>query len=223
MRAETGQALLDTSPQLLTGGPGLSSLVGRVVAARTPGPPGGIGRVLPAAPAADRPGLSRPVGLVSPPPPGRSAPLTTAPAGGGARPGGVALLGAHGGAGVGSLLRAGLSELAADAGRVWPVGGRVLVVARTSVGGLEWARDLARQHASGTGGGAELVGLVLLADAPGRLPGRARGLLELTCGAFPRVWRLPWIETWRLAATGEPLPGHPALLGLLHELRHLPA
>ena len=130
----------------------------------------------------------------------------------------VALLGAHGGAGVTSLLRAGLDQVAVDADRCWPRAGSVLLVARTSTSGLEWARDLARQHASGRAGDVELLGLVLVPDAPGRLPARISGLRDLVCGAFGRTWHLPWLEPWRLAASTEPLPAHPAVQQLLAEL-----
>jgi hypothetical protein len=132
--------------------------------------------------------------------------------------GGVALLGAHGGAGVTSLLRAGLDKIAVDARRCWPAGGSILLVARTSTSGLEWARDLARQHASGLASDAELLGLALIADAPGRLPARAAELRHLMSGAFPRVWHLPWLEEWRLAGSCEALPAPPQVQQLAAEL-----
>jgi hypothetical protein len=91
-------------------------------------------------------------------------------------------------------------------------------VARTSTSGLQWARDLARQHASGLAGDAELLGLALVADAPGRLPARAAELRHLVSGAFPRIWHLPWLEEWRLAGTCEPLPAPPQVQQLAAEL-----
>lgn len=230
MRRETGEALLASSPQLRPGGPPLSILAGRIAdsrgltttattvappaPARLPttqlsvtSPPAGRRRREPASP------LSLPVpGLVSPPPADRTLGASAH------RIDAVALLGAHGGAGVTSLLRAGLDRVAVDAGRCWPRAGLVLLVARTSTSGLEWARDLARQHASGRAGDVELVGLVLVPDAPGRLPARTGGLRDLVSGAFSRTWHLPWIEPWRLAATAEPLPAHPAVQHLLAEL-----
>jgi len=214
MRRATGAALLARSPQLQPGGPSLSSLVERLAANR------GVKVVDRGAPAVRHPAassLSLPLmGLVTPPPTTRRLEAASAPVAG------LALLGAHGGAGVSSLLRAGLDEVAVDAGRRWPMAGAVVLVARTSVCGLEWARDLARQHASGSAGGAELLGLVLVPDAPGRLPARITGLRDLVTGAFARTWRLPWLEEWRLATATEVLPSHPAVQHLTAELAGIP-
>ena len=214
MRPETGEAMLASSPQLRPGGPALSSLVRRLAENR------GLSVVDAIAPAAAARGrrvtaalLSLPsVGLVTPPPPDRMLQTDPAPVAG------VALLGAHGGAGVSSLLRAGLDQVAVDAGRRWPQAGVVVLVARTSTSGLEWARDLARQHASGLAGEVELLGLVLVPDAPGRLPARTAGLRDLITGAFARTWHLPWLPEWRIAATSEPLPAHPDVQQLAAEL-----
>ncbi len=216
MRRETGEALLANSPQLGPGGPALSCLVGRIAESRglrlddTPAPTS-------PAPAPRRRipvrALSLPsAGLVSAPPARRSLDTSVRAVDG------VALLGAHGGAGVTSLLRAGLDQVAVDADRCWPRAGLVLLVARTSTSGLEWAHDLARQHASGLVGDVDLLGLVLVADAPGRLPARIAGLRDLVSGAFPRTWHLPWLQEWRLAANTEPLPVHPDLQQLTAEL-----
>jgi len=216
MRPETGEALLASSPLLRTGGPTLSSLVGRIAQSRgltvdDTSPPTALAstprRRVPAA------ALSLPsIGLVSAPPAGRSLGTSARAVDS------VALLGAHGGAGVSSLLRAGLDQVAVDADRRWPPAGLVLLVARTSTSGLEWARDLARQHASGLAGDVELLGLVLVADAPGRTPARIAGLRDLVSGAFPRTWHLPWLEELRLAATTGPLPVHPKVRHLAAEL-----
>ena len=135
----------------------------------------------------------------------------------------MALLAAHGGAGVSSLLRAGVVDAGGcDAGRVWPTAGVVVLVARTSTSGLECVREAARRHAAGlVGDDIGLLGLVLIADAPGRLPARAWALADLVCGAFARVWQVPWLEEWRLAAATEPLPIHPEVGRLIADLRAL--
>ena len=216
MRRETGEALLASSPQVGPGGPTLSCLVGRIAESRglrlddTPAPSSPVPAPRRRVPVR---ALSLPsAGLVSAPPARRSLDTSVRMVDG------VALLGAHGGAGVTSLLRAGLDQVAVDADRCWPRAGLVLLVARTTTSGLEWARDLARQHASGLVGDVELLGLVLVADAPGRLPTRIAGLRDLVSGAFPRTWHLPWLQEWRLAATTEPLPIHPDMQHLTAEL-----
>lgn len=158
-------------------------------------------------------------GLVTVPPSGRQLEVSGAKL---IRSTAIGLLAAHGGAGVSCLLRAGLDSAAVDARRAWPSDGRVLLVARTSVYGLESTRDAARQHAAGAAGtDVDLLGLVLIADAPGRLPARAAALADLVCGAFDRVWLLPWLEEWRRAASTEPLPAHPEVARLSKDLRAL--
>ena len=159
--------------------------------------------------------------LVSPPALERRLPVRLASVSKRGEPSGASvpwLLAVQGGAGVTSLLRAGLA--ARDAERSWPHDGPVVLVARSTAYGLEWARDAARQHASGGApAGADLLGLVVVADAPGRTPPRIAKFLDLICGAFPRVWEVPWVEEWRLASHAEPLPVPPAVRQLSTDLR----
>jgi len=130
------------------------------------------------------------------------------------------LLAVQGGAGVSSLIRAGADGQ--DADRSWPTGGFVVAVTRRTSYGLEWARDVARQHASsGVPDGVVLAGLVVVADAPGRAPRRLARFLDLVCGAYPRVWEVPWVEEWRLAGHAEPLPTPPAVRQLRDDMRAL--
>lgn len=242
MRAETGQAVLAAiaHPGPEAAGSSLLSLAGRLAAARSCRP-GGSSRDLALLPAvgaagpAAEPGAAPPARLSAGDRPGWPVRALVDPAPGLVRPpaaavrlgvemtahAGVALLAAHGGAGVSCLLRAGLNAAGAvDAGGSWPAVGPVLLVGRTSTHGLERARDLARQHASGTAGpGTRLLGLVLVADAPGRPPRRLRELTDLVCGAFDRTWQVPWLEEWRLAAAIESLPVHPELDRLRADLR----
>jgi hypothetical protein len=163
--------------------------------------------------------LERPApGLVTPPPRHRRLPAKRS----GRRRDEVWLLGTHGGAGVSSLLRAGVPG--EDTRRAWPADGWVLLVARTSAAGLRSARDAARQHASGTAGaGCRLVGLVLVADAPGRLPASLAAFADLVAGAFPRVYEVPWLEEWRQCPDGEVLPAPPEVRRLADDLRTLTA
>jgi hypothetical protein len=60
----------------------------------------------------------------------------------------------------------------------------------------------------------ELLGLVVVADAPGRLPRPLRDLAELVGGGVPRTWTVPWVEEWRLGHEAS-LPDAP------RQVRHL--
>ncbi len=68
---------------------------------------------------------------------------------------------------------------------------------------------------------ADVLGLAIVADAPGRLPRPLRDLAALVAGGVPKVWHVPWVETWRL---GEPvgLETSPrAVRQMVSELHHL--
>lgn len=120
------------------------------------------------------------------------------------------LLGAHGGAGVSTL--AGLDDGWIDAGRAWPARsgpGRsaVVIVARTHARGLLAARSLLAERAAGEAvspaaapAAAEVLGLVLVADAPGRLPKPLRQLVDHVSGAAAHVWHLGWLPELRFVA-----------------------
>ncbi|MGW4622517.1 DUF6668 family protein [Streptomyces sp. NPDC004592] len=111
---------------------------------------------------------------------------------------------------------AGASTLAAvfggfDAGRDWPrpVQGEpssVLLVARTHATGLRAALGFLDVFRRGEAPpGLDLDAVVLVADAPGRLPrplGRHVRVLE----SLIDVYRVPWVPAWR---TGDPDGGPP--------------
>ena len=61
---------------------------------------------------------------------------------------------------------------------------------------------------------ARVVGLVLVADAPGRLPKALAELSHLVAGGYPKVWLVPWVEAWRL---GDP----PNELNIPKEVRRM--
>lgn len=110
------------------------------------------------------------------------------------------VLGPHGGAGESTVAE--LGDMWVAAGHAWPAGtpgrpNQVLVAARTSARGLTAAKNAARQWAAGLVSDVELVGLVLTADAPGRLPKPLRDLAKVVAGGYPRTWQLPWVEAWR--------------------------
>lgn len=121
-------------------------------------------------------------------------------------------VGCHGGAGTTTLHQ----EVGAGAEsgiRGWPTradGGRthVVLVTRTHARGLTAAQTVARQWAAGHAGNVELLGLVAVADAPGRLPKALRESLRFVAGGVPRLWRIPWVEGWRSV---EPSRGGPSI------------
>ena len=122
-------------------------------------------------------------------------------------------LGVHGGAGESTL--AALAPGTRPADHAWPIPvrpgttHRVVLVARANYSGLTAAQRAATEWASNTlGDSVQLLGLVLVADAPGRRPKVLRELEQVIAGGVPRVWQLPWVEAWRLgpAAVGDQLP-----------------
>ncbi len=168
--------------------------------------------------------------LVSPPPRHRQLRFWEGPVpstNGHRQPAGWWWLGAEGGAGTTCLERISQVEGSAwgqDALRRWPQptyhsAHGVVVVCRSRVTGLEWARDLARQHASDmTPRGTRLLGLVVVADAPGGLPKRLRDFERSVVGGYQRRWYVPWIPEWRLTGVEEELVVHPDVQRLLVEL-----
>lgn len=113
-------------------------------------------------------------------------------------------VGAHGGAGVSTLLALGEPGEWATTERAWPYDptGRVLptvLVARTHAAGLLAAQAALTQWAAGgLHPSVRLLGLVLAADAPGHLPKPLRDLAKVVGGGAPRTWSLPWSEAVRL-------------------------
>ncbi len=110
----------------------------------------------------------------------------------------VWVIGVHGGAGESTLAR--LLTGATATGHRWPTSTTtpVLLVARSSMTGLTAARRAATQWASGAAGNLSLLGLVVIADAPGRLPRPLAQFADLVGGGVPRMWRWPWIDQLRL-------------------------
>lgn len=119
----------------------------------------------------------------------------------------VCVVGAHGGAGE-STLAAWLNGRAMHGS--WPFHPtdkpRVVLVARTTASGIERARLAARQWAS-SDVDVQLLGLVLMADTPGKLPQPMRQLIQHLSGGLPRTWTIPWVPRLRLEP--EPSPSVP--------------
>lgn len=125
------------------------------------------------------------------------------------------IVGAHGGSGETTL--ASLHEAWTPADHCWPQGpagsNGCILTARTCAGGLLAAQSALAQWAANRTGTAQLLGLVLIADAPGRLPRPLRDLADVVSGGAPRLWMMPWVEAWRLGA--EPTPDCVSGLSLL--------
>lgn len=114
------------------------------------------------------------------------------------------VIGVHGGAGESTI-----AELHPDfreAHHRWPAPAapspRCILVARTNAAGLYNARAAAKDWGAGTEPHILLLGLVLIPDAPGRIPKDLAREITRSSGGVPRVWQLPWIEDWRHHAPG---------------------
>ncbi len=134
-------------------------------------------------------------------------------------------VGVHGGAGETTL--ATLFGGSRATSHVWPlpVAGDVappcvVLVARTHASGLKAAQEALRDWAAGDLP-VKLLGLVLIADAPGRLPKPLRDLAQLVAGGAPTVWRIPWHEPWRRGEPIEPVEAPAAIRSLMAELEEL--
>ncbi|CCK24556.1 hypothetical protein BN159_0177 [Streptomyces davaonensis JCM 4913] len=118
---------------------------------------------------------------------------------------------AHGGAGVTSLARC-LGGV--DVGARWPQPlrgepSRVLLVGRTSLAGLQAvSRQLDALRQGKAPQGLDLLGVVLVADVPGRLPLTLLRRVRVIKSAVT-VHRVPWIPSWRV---GEPASEPPRQL-----------
>lgn len=137
-------------------------------------------------------------------------------------------VGVHGGAGESTL--AALTAGSHAGGHAWPVplGDtvappqiQVALVARTSLSGIRAAQRAATEWALGSLPHLSLLGLVWIADAPGKLPRALRDEAAVVSGGVPRVWHIPWIEAWRTAVAPS-IDGSPKQVRrLLQDLRYL--
>ena len=111
-------------------------------------------------------------------------------------------VGVHGGAGETTLEQLYVGTRAAA--HRWPLSpGRthaVVLVARTNARGLVAVQATLREL-SERAVAVHLLGLVLMADAPGRLPRGLRELGERVAAAVPRAWWFPWVAAWREGET----------------------
>lgn len=113
----------------------------------------------------------------------------------------VWVVGVHGGAGESRI--AAMVDGAKVTDHYWPVPRdgsvpKVLLVCRSDMNGLTAARNALTQWASGAAPALDLLGLAVLADAPGKAPKELRSFAAIVGGGAPRLWTLPWVEAWRL-------------------------
>ena len=119
------------------------------------------------------------------------------------------IAGTHGGAGESRI--AAVLDGARVTDHCWPVlqdgsTPRVLLVCRADMRGLTAARSALTQWASGAAPELDLLGLAVLADAPGKTPKALRDFAAIVGGGAPRLWILPWVEAWRHGDSTTPPP-----------------
>ena len=105
---------------------------------------------------------------------------------------------AHGGAGASSLAHA-LAPMG-DAGQCWPVQDEhpwCVIVARSTRDGLEAAHDALLQAQAGRAGSCVVLGLMVVADAPGKLPKPVLQKLKVIERIVPQIWRVSFHAQWR--------------------------
>ncbi|WP_405889225.1 hypothetical protein OG427_00290 [Streptomyces sp. NBC_00133] len=130
---------------------------------------------------------------------------------------GVGWVAAHGGAGASTLAKV---LGGTDLGCRWPDASqgepaKVMLVARTHADGMRAAsRALGALREGRHPRGMELVALVLVADAPGRLPISLARRVRVLRSVAP-VRRVPWIPPWRMGKQAKDLPKEVFRLGAL--------
>ncbi|MCA2211834.1 DUF6668 family protein [Jidongwangia harbinensis] len=183
--------------------------------------PGGHAGPVPAPAPAGAPAMPQPAGPGGPgdepqwqphqPRQRRAAPVE------GLSAGGVCWVAAHGGAGT-TTLAAVLGGV--DLGCRWPDPARdepasIILVARTHAQGLRAAsRALNAIREGRHPAGMRLAALVLVADAPGRLPRPLVSRLRMLRAVAP-VYRIPWVPQWRLGKKVDRPPRQVVKLGQL--------
>lgn len=72
-----------------------------------------------------------------------------------------------------------------------------VVVCRSTAMGLEDAHDVLLQARSGLAGDVTVLGLVVVADAPGRTPKALEQKISVMSQITDRVWRVPYLDQCR--------------------------
>ena len=100
-----------------------------------------------------------------------------------------------------------------ETGHRWPdttEAPAVLLTARTHASGLQAAQLAMRAWAAGQTPHIRLIGLVLVADAPGKLPRPLSDLAEVISGGVPHLWHIGWVDQYRQAVDPTDPPRHVA-------------
>ncbi|MFJ8017569.1 DUF6668 family protein [Streptomyces sp. NPDC096339] len=124
---------------------------------------------------------------------------------------------AHGGAGATTLATV---FGGFDAGSRWPdlaagAPGRILLVARTHASGLQAVSqvlDMIRRNEQPSG--TVIQAVVLVADAPGRLPPELAKRIKVISSVV-EIHRVPWMSTWRMGDLSGPAPRETSALSKL--------
>lgn len=139
----------------------------------------------------------------------------------------LVVVGAHGGAGESTIAVAGGWH---PSNHSWPRTETgtvdVVLVARTCAHGMTRAALALQQYASSSlvvedRPLVRLHGLVLVDDAPKGLPKLLRDQLRVLGAGAPKVWRVPWIEAFRVGDTEAGL-AHDGLAKVVLDLNQIP-
>lgn len=115
------------------------------------------------------------------------------------------ILGTHGGSGESKV--ADLSPKWLAANHRWPVGpARVILVCRTHASGLASMHAALAGWAAKKHPGVQVLAVVFIADAPGKLPAPLQQTISVLRGGAERAYRIVWSESWRLDTPNTPPP-----------------
>ncbi|MFD5066079.1 hypothetical protein ACFWNO_48470, partial [Streptomyces sp. NPDC058394] len=93
--------------------------------------------------------------------------------------------------------------------------GKILLVARSHASGLQAvSRVLDMIRRAEQPSGVILQGVVIVADAPGRLPPQLAKRIKVI-GSVTTIHRIPWMPNWRMGDLSGPMPREASALSKL--------
>ena len=131
-------------------------------------------------------------------------------------------LACHGGAGVSTLVR--LTGIGHDAGHAWPAGDQagpvpvVLVCRASATGTAAGAAAIEQSKTVRAVRHVDLIGLVVVAAAPGPVPPIVAARLLLMAGWVSRYWWVSWQQAYVAADDSRTVGPSPDLIALRHQL-----